>query len=197
MPGGAPVALDGAGGRGPNMRLWGIRVLMYDEEPEPLSHLADAVRGEGGVAMHVNGANQALATLVGVTPDVMLVAVDRAALDPGPLLSLVRTLSPEKGGRVPAVSLSALPALEEDWRGRCSRTAFQGHLERPGDREEFVRLLEGLAGQWVERRCVQVPPREWPGPVRGERRREVRPPGPAEDETLPLVRDWLRERRSR
>jgi CheY-like chemotaxis protein len=174
------------------MRLWGIRVLMYDEEPEPLRRLTEIVSSEGGAAIHVASAHQALATIVGVTPDVMLLAVDRAALDPARLMRLVRTLSPEKGGRIPAVSLSALPALEESWRGRCDHAAFQGHVERPGDRELVVSLIAGLAGQWVERRGAQVP-RE----ARRERRREVRLPAPAEGESLALVRDWLRARRSR
>jgi CheY-like chemotaxis protein len=177
------------------MRLWGIRVLVYDEEQEALRHLTDVLRREGGAAIHVTSAHQALATIVGVSPDVMVVAVDRPALDPNRLMRLVRTLSPEKGGRTPAVSLSALPALEVDWRGRCDHTPFQGHLERPGDPERFVELVSDLAGQWVERRHAQVPPPEWPHELQRERRREVRTAVPTEAQYLEVVRDWLRSGR--
>jgi CheY-like chemotaxis protein len=151
---------------------------------------AAILQREGGAAIHVAGAHQALATIIGVTPDVMVVGVDRPALDAGRLMRLVRTLSPEKGGRIPAVSLSAVPALGE-MRGQCDSAHFQGHLTRPLDGEAFVALMEELSGEWVERRTSQRDRRQWPEEVRVDRRREVRGPRPPKMEAL------LRAQRSR
>lgn len=120
------------------MRLWGIRVLIFDDDEALVREAAAALQREGGAAIHVSGAHQALATIIGVMPDLMVVAVDRPALDAGRLMRLVRTLSPEKGGRIPAVSVSALPAITEGWHGQGDLAHFQGHLVRPLDPEEFV-----------------------------------------------------------
>ena len=153
------------------MRLWGTRVLIFDDDEALVRQAADALMREGGSLVQVTGANQALATIIGVTPDLLVVAVDRPALNPARLMRLVRTLSPEKGGRIPAVSLSAVPALGNLRRGQCEAEHFQGHLLRPLDPEEFTATAAELCGRWVERRQRQE---ERPPGVRGERRREIR-----------------------
>ena len=160
------------------MRLWGIRVLIFDDDEALVRDAAAALQREGGAAIHVSGAHQALATIIGVMPDVMVVAVDRPALDAGRLMRLVRTLSPEKGGRIPAVSVSALPAISEGWRGQSDLAHFQAHLVRPLDPEDFVATAASLSGEWVERRQGQRERRQWPQEVRVDRRREVRAPRP-------------------
>jgi CheY-like chemotaxis protein len=179
------------------MRLWGVRVLIYDEEEAPLRTFTDAVRHEGGAAILIADAHQALSAIVGVSPDVLVVAVDRPGLDPGRLLRLVRTLSPEKGGRTPAVSLSALPALGPDWVGHLDHTPLQGHVVRSAPAAEFVALMEAKAGQWVERRSRQASRAEWPDSVRGDRRCEVREASPPGPDARAAARAWLRAARGR
>lgn len=173
------------------MRLWGTRVLIFDDDEALVRAAAAVLQQEGGAAIHVAGAHQALATIIGVMPDVMVVAVDRPALDAGRLMRLVRTLSPEKGGRIPAVSLSALPPADAAWRGQCEIMHFQAHLVRPLDPELFVSTTAGLAGEWVERRLGQRERRQWPEEVRADRRREMRAPRP------PDMRAALRKWRGR
>ena len=160
------------------MGLWGTKVLIFDDDEAVLREAASALRHEGGGVIQVTGAHQALATLIGVTPDLLVVAVDRPGLDPGRLMRLVRTLSPEKGGRVPAVSLSAVPPLGNLRRGQCEASLFQGHLLRPLDGEAFRAVAGELCGRWVERRHASRERREWPEEVRVERRHEVRGPQP-------------------
>ena len=156
------------------MRLWGTRVLIFDDDEALLREAAAALQREGGSAVHVTGAHQALATLIGVTPDLLVVAVDRPGLEPARLMRLVRTLSPEKGGRIPAVSLSAVPPLGRLWRGQCEPSLFQGYVLRPLDGEVFLDVACALCGRWVERRQGQQDRRQWPSGVREDRRREVR-----------------------
>jgi CheY-like chemotaxis protein len=156
------------------MRLWGTRVLIFDDDETLVREAAAALMREGGAVVQVTGAHQALATIVGVTPDLMVVAVDRPALDPARLMRLVRTLSPEKGGRIPAVSLSAVPPLGNLGRGQCDPDHFQAHLLRPLDAERFTDTAAALCGSWVERRRRQEERGQWPRGVRGDRRREVR-----------------------
>jgi CheY-like chemotaxis protein len=158
------------------MRLWGTRVLIFDDDDALRHDAAVALQREGGAVVHVTGPHQALATIIGVTPDLLVVAVDRPGLEPARLMRLVRTLSPEKGGRIPAVSLSAVPPLGRLWRGQCEASLFQGHLLRPLDAEVFLEVADALCGRWVERRHVPRDGDDLPAGVRGDRRREVRRP---------------------
>ena len=176
------------------MRLWGTRVLIFDDDDAFLREAAAVLNREGGAAIQVAGAHEALAAIIGVTPDLMVVAVDRPLLDAARLMHLVRTLSPEKGGRVPAMSLSALPALDDEWRGQCDHQHFQAHLLRPLDAELFTVTAAELAGQWVERRNDQRERRQWPQEVRVDRRREVR--GERPPDLRDALRDWRGSRRS-
>jgi CheY-like chemotaxis protein len=170
------------------MRLWGTRVLIFDDDEALVREAAAVLQREGGSVVHVSGAHEALATIIGVMPDALVVAVDRPALDAGRLMRLVRTLSPEKGGRIPAVSLSALPPLDADRRGQCDSVHFQAHLLRPLDPDQFLAVAAGLCGEWVERRLGQRERRHWPEEVRLERRREVRAPRPPDMRAA--LRNW-------
>jgi hypothetical protein len=82
------------------------------------------------------------------------------------------------------VSLSALPAITEAWRGQGAIVHYQAHLVRPLDPEEFVSTAASLAGEWVERREGQRERRQWPEEVRVDRRREIRAPQPPEMRAL-------------
>jgi CheY-like chemotaxis protein len=65
------------------------------------------------------------------------------------LVSAVRCLSPEKGGQVPAITLSGCPLVGdrlEAWRA----AGFQGHWVKPFDAAKPVVMVDRLAGQAVE-----------------------------------------------
>jgi len=60
------------------------------------------------------------------------------------LLRHVRALSPEEGGCIPAVALTAY--AQEDDRVRALVAGFQVHVAKPVDPSEFVAVIVGLAG---------------------------------------------------
>jgi DNA-binding response OmpR family regulator len=85
----------------------------------------------------------------------------------------VRTLSPEKGGRIPAATLTACPCEAErlaEWR----RAGFQRHVPKPFAPDDLVAIVDELAGRVVERRTKMLAPVILPRDVRRERRREWR-----------------------
>jgi CheY-like chemotaxis protein len=153
--------------------IWGARVLVVDDDLELLEAAGRLFRMGGADVIAVSTPGAALATVIGVTPDVIVVDTAMPGLDAIGLLRAIRALSPEKGGQVPAVALAACALAAERleaWR----QAAFQGHLTKPFDPADLVTMVERLAGLAVERRQRALDRRHWPRDVSRERRAEVR-----------------------
>lgn len=155
------------------MGLWGARVVVVEDELETLRLVTQALESEGAQVLSVTAPGQALTTIAGVMPDVVLVSLEMPGLDSFALMRKVRTLSPEKGGRVPAAALStgAPGALCEQI---LQDAGFQAHLAKPILETELRAWMEALAGGAVERRHEARDRRLWPDDARRERRLEVR-----------------------
>ena len=166
------------------MGIWGARVLVVDDDSEGLELAQRLLRAGGADVITVPTAGEALATVIGVTPDVIVVDASMAGLDAAAFLRAIRVLSPEKGGQVPVILVapSAVGAPDPDpWQD----AAFQGHLTpcfAPGD---LVRLVARFAGRAVERRRRALDRRHWPRDVNRERRVEVRDEPPLCGPDLP------------
>jgi CheY-like chemotaxis protein len=155
------------------MAIWGARVVVVDDDVLTLEAVAAVLRRHGADVIAVSSPGAALATVIGVVPDVLIVDIVMPGQDGIGLLRAVRALSPEKGGQVPAVTLSGVD-LSGD-RLEAWRTAgFQGHLVKPFDPEELVATVDRLAGQSVDRRRRRLDRRQWPRDVQRDRRAEVR-----------------------
>jgi CheY-like chemotaxis protein len=148
---------------------------MVDDDVDSLGAAGRALRERGADVILVPGAGAALATVIGVVPDVLVVDVMLPALDGIGFVRAVRSLSPEKGGQVPAITVSAIPltgSVLEAWR----EAALQGHLQKPLEPADLAALVERLAGRAVERRRQALDRRHWPRDVSHDRRLEVRGP---------------------
>jgi CheY-like chemotaxis protein len=156
--------------------IWGARVLFVDDGGEPLEAAALVLRQRGADVILVPTVGAALATVIGVVPDVVVVDITVPAHDGIGFVRTVRSLSPEKGGQVPAITLSAVPlagARLEAWR----QAALQGHFQKPFEPADLAALVERLAGRAVERRQRTLDRRQWPRDVSHDRRAEVRGEG--------------------
>lgn len=160
------------------MGIWGARVLVVDEDVEMVETAGRLLRAAGADVIAVPSAGAALATVIGVIPDVIVVDTTMPGLDAIGLLRAIRALSPEKGGQVPAIILVA-----EEGREASRRASFQGHLTKPFDPVNLVVLVERLAGIAVERRQSALDRRHWPREVSRDRRAEVRDGSPSSSET--------------
>jgi len=153
------------------MGIWGRRVVVVSDDRDTLASRDTLVCERGADLVAADHAGSALTTIIGVIPDAILVDAAMPGLDGVGLLRKLRSLSPEKGGRIPAAILSPGPATELE-RAAWLAAGFQLHLEKPFDAEAIVVVLGELAGHCVERRLSTLDRRQWPTPR--DRRAELR-----------------------
>jgi CheY-like chemotaxis protein len=158
---------------GADVGIWGARVLVVDDDHEMLEAAGRLLRAGGADVITVDTPGAALATIIGVTPDVIVVNITMAGLDAIGLLRAIRALSPEKGGQVPAITLAAGAPAQVRLKARKNVT-FQGRLTKPFDPAKLVAMVDRLAGRAVERRQRALDRRHWPRDVSRERRAEIR-----------------------
>jgi CheY-like chemotaxis protein len=155
------------------MGIWGSTVVAVDDDLDTLDVVRAILRGQGAHFVAVSAPGEALSTVIGVMPDVLLVDIAMPGEDGLSLIRKVRTLSPEKGGRIPAATLTACAATPERllaWR----RAGFQRHVGKPFLPDVLAAVVDELAGRVVERRTNTLAPAAWPHDVRRDRRREWR-----------------------
>jgi CheY-like chemotaxis protein len=155
------------------MGIWGSKVVAVDDDLDTLDLVRAILCARGAYVVGVSAPGEALSTVIGVMPDVLLIDIAMPGEDGLSLIRKVRTLSPEKGGRIPAATLTACPCLPErlaEWR----RAGFQRHVPKPFPPDELAAIVDELAGRAVERRTNALVPAVLPVDVRHERRREWR-----------------------
>jgi CheY-like chemotaxis protein len=88
-------------------------------------------------------ARQALETLDRGSFDVLISDIAMPGEDGYELLRTIRALAPERGGRVPAVAVTA--GGRPDDRRRALAEGFQAYLPKPVDMLELVRQVNALS----------------------------------------------------
>jgi CheY-like chemotaxis protein/two-component sensor histidine kinase len=122
--------------------LTGIRVLAIDDELDSLELLVVILAQAGAEVMSVASAAEFLIALESFQPDVVVSDIGMPEIDGYTLLKQVRLLSPEQGGQVPAIALTAY-AGEMD-RKQAIAAGFQEHIAKPIEPDRLVATIVGL-----------------------------------------------------
>jgi len=125
-----------------NLDLTGIRVLIIDDEPDSRELLAVMLSQARAEAMTVASAAEFLIALDSFQPDMVMSDIGMPEVDGYTLLRQVRSLSPEQGGRVPAIALTAY-AGEID-RQQAIAAGFQKHIAKPIEPDQLVMAIVSL-----------------------------------------------------
>jgi len=148
---GAPLGrLAGAGEIPPSHapapdHLHDLRVLVVDDEPDARNLLSLILTSYEAEVRDCASAAEALQVLDEWRPDVVVFDIGMPDEDGYELMRKVRALSPERGGLVPAVALTAY-ARAEDAR-RALEAGYQAHVPKPVDPDELATLVASLAGR--------------------------------------------------
>ena len=127
-------------------RLDGLRVLVVDDEPDTLAMLKFGLAQCGAEVSTAASAAEALEVLEGGDGcDVLISDIGMPLVDGYELIRRIRRLPPERGGRVPAVALTAYARIED--RLHALRSGFQMHVPKPVELAELIAVTASLVSR--------------------------------------------------
>jgi CheY-like chemotaxis protein len=125
--------------------LSGVKVLVVDDEPDARDLIGRVLGGCGAEVFSAGSAEEALAVLARERPDVLLSDVGMPKMDGYELMKRVRALDRSRGGRIPAIALTAFARSED--RTRALRAGYLVHLSKPIEPSELAATVASVAGQ--------------------------------------------------
>jgi two-component system CheB/CheR fusion protein len=128
--------------------LQDLRVLLVDDEQDARDLLSEMLTNYGAEVKTCASAAEALRTLDEWRPDALVSDIGMPGEDGYELLRKIRAREPERGGRIPAVALTAY-ARAEDAR-RALVTGYQMHLPKPVETDLLAAAVASLTGKVSE-----------------------------------------------
>jgi PAS domain S-box-containing protein len=117
-------------------RLDGLKVLVVDDEADARELLAAGLSRCGAQVVTAASADEALDTLAAEEFDALVSDIGMPGMDGHELIRRVRALPPGRGGRTPAVAVTAYARAED--RLGALRAGFEMHVPKPVELAELV-----------------------------------------------------------
>jgi PAS domain S-box-containing protein len=146
MPEKARVTMDERQSFGDPCALEGVKVLLVEDEQDTRELIRTILEGCGASVTAVASADAALAALEEVKPDVLVSDIGMPGENGYELIKKIRALEPERGGKVPAMALTAYAGPKD--RRRALLAGFQTHLAKPVEPDELLAVVATLG--WRE-----------------------------------------------
>jgi CheY-like chemotaxis protein len=124
-------------------QLAGVKILLVEDDDDSRELMARMLRQRGAEVTVAASAADAFAIFQVDHPDVLVSDIGMPEEDGYTLLARIRALPAEKGGRVPAVALTALARPED--RRRALHAGYEVHVPKPADAAELVAVIANLA----------------------------------------------------
>jgi PAS domain S-box-containing protein len=106
-----------------------IRVLLVDDSDDVRQSIAGALRAVGAVVDEADSAADALQKFARSIPDVIVSDIAMPGEDGYSLMQRIRQLPAERGGRVPAIAVTAFVQRQDT--AAASVAGFQAHVRKP------------------------------------------------------------------
>ena len=117
-------------------RLDGLRILIVDDEADTRELLKEGLQYCGAKVSVAGSAAEALDALVATSPDVLISDIGMPGVDGYDLIRQVRGLPRERGGKIPAIALTAYTRTED--RLQSLRAGYDMHVPKPVELAELV-----------------------------------------------------------
>jgi len=125
--------------------LDGLRVLVVDDESDAREILSTMFQQCGAQVSTAASSSQALEVLTKWRPDVLVSDIGMPDEDGYSLISKVRDLAPDRGGRTPAVALTGYSSAED--RLRLLSAGYQIHITKPFELDALAAVVATCAGR--------------------------------------------------
>lgn len=130
----------------PPLPLVGLSILVVDDDDDSRFYISTVLEADGASVMAVASAALAMEALPKLQPDVLICDIAMPGEDGYTLIRRVRTLKPEKGGRTPAVALTAYADSED--RIHALEAGFQTHIGKPVEPEKLTTIVANLVAHY-------------------------------------------------
>jgi CheY-like chemotaxis protein len=122
--------------------LYGLKILVVDDDLDTRELIEWVLRRVGAEVMAVASAREALAALDKERFHVLISDIAMPEEDGYALLKKVRARPPERGGRIPAIALTAHSMVQD--RLQSLRAGFHSHVPKPVVPEELVEVVASI-----------------------------------------------------
>ena len=126
------------------IRLDGLRLLVVDDDEDSRDLIGLMLAGQGATVSSASSAGEALRLVADSPPDVLVSDIGMPDVNGYSLIRRVRTLPGHRGGRTPAVALTAYARAEDGERAFAA--GFQAHVTKPVDPDRLTAVVANLAG---------------------------------------------------
>jgi CheY-like chemotaxis protein len=126
------------------LRLDGLKVLVVDDDADARLLLRDVFSERGATVAEAASANSGFQQVEEFRPDVIVSDIAMPGGDGYGLIRAVRKLALDRGGRTPAIALTA-HARDQDGE-RAFAAGFQRHASKPVDLDRLVSMVANLGG---------------------------------------------------
>ena len=128
--------------------LSGIKVLVVDDEADARDLIKRVLEECNAEVLTAGTAVEALQMVEKEKPHVLVSDIGMPDVDGFELLKRVRALGEARGGKVPAIALTAFARSED--RTRALRAGFVIHVSKPVEPSELVATVASAAGRMSE-----------------------------------------------
>jgi CheY-like chemotaxis protein len=125
--------------------LEGIKVVVVDDDADARALIKRMFLDSSATVLTASSARGALELIQSERPHVLLSDIGMPGEDGYVLISKVRALPAEKGGRTPAVALTAFARTED--RRKALLSGYQMHVAKPVDAAELMAVIASLANR--------------------------------------------------
>ncbi|HEX8736486.1 MAG TPA: ATP-binding protein [Pyrinomonadaceae bacterium] len=120
----------------------GIRILVVDDDADSREMLRYVLEDTKAHIMTAGSANEALAQFSAFEPHILITDLGMPEIDGYDLISQIRALPAESGGRTPAIALTGYVGAEEQKRVQAS--GFDIHVAKPVDFSRLMKIINNL-----------------------------------------------------
>jgi CheY-like chemotaxis protein len=125
--------------------LNGLSILVLEDDPDARELMHAVLEKKGARVLSAESVSRAFELLEETAPDVIVSDIAMPQEDGVEFILRLRSLPAERGGRIPAIAVSAF--VTSAVRSRAISAGFERYLHKPVDFDKLVTSIRSLVGR--------------------------------------------------